>query len=427
MKIVLINPPSNCVNDDRVEPPLGLLYIASNLKNNGFPDITLLDMTGCQDKNEIESKISDIPQADIFGISCYCTNYLYAKQIIQRIKNNYPNSRIILGGPQPTSMPEEILADSGADYVAVGEGEDIFSYLAENIKNQVQLERIITSKGRNNIDSYPFPDRSIVDLSTYSRSLLGEQVVSLLSSRGCTNKCIHCNSIIMGGGSTNVRYRSTENLLAEINTLLPKHRYFRFNDDNFTGNPNLERLLIAMEDLNVKFRILAKLEHLTKNICKLLSKAGCVHITVGLESLNEENLRILGKANQIGKEENIKFAKDQGLTIRSSFMVGLPFDSDSTIEKYFKKAAKLGLDEFAIYPLIPYPGTQVWKNPGRFGYEIVDKDFTKYIQMGKNEQSIYALKHKNFQTQDVKRWKDVAQDILMNNNIKHMKESSIAT
>ena len=205
-----------------------------------------------------------------------------------------------------------------------------------------------------------------------------------------------------------------------------RFRYYRFNDDYFTGNPNLEELLTRMKELDITFRIFARIEDLNEKNSRLLKEAGCVHVSVGLESLYAPNLKIIGKKAQAGHEDNVRIAKSNGLVVRSSFMVGLPFDTDETIEQSFRRAAQLGVDEFAIYPLIPYPGTAIAKFPERFGYTIVQEDFTDYVQMGKDERTSFALRHKNFSPEDVKRWLRVATEILKSDGAKHMSESEVA-
>jgi len=159
-----------------------------------------------------------------------------------------------------------------------------------------------------------------------------------------------------------VQYNNDDNIIEELKTMRDSYRYYRFNDDHFTGNPNLEELLIKMKYLDVTFRIFARIEDLNEKNSRLLKEAGCVHVSVGLESLYIPNLRILGKRDQIGYEDNVQIAKSQGLVVRSSFMVGLPFDTDETVKQSFTKAAQLGIDEFAVYPLIPYPGTTIAKS-----------------------------------------------------------------
>lgn len=423
---MLINSPSNCVSDDRLEPPLGLLYIASSLRERSYYKTSILDLTGCLCESDISKKIDIIPDADIYGISCFSTNYLYAKKIIKHIKTNNPSAYIVIGGPHPSGLSDVTFKDSQADTVVMGEGEDTFCDLVKAFLNGTLMTGIVQGKSRYDIDSYPFPARDLVDYSTYSRTLMGQKVVSLLSSRGCIHHCIHCNSLVMGGGNRNVRYRSPNNIIKEIKALRNSFTYYRFNDDHFTGNPKLEELLIKIKQLDIKFRIFARIEDINEKTCRLLKEAGCIHVSIGLESLHPANLRILGKASQIGKENNIKIAKDYGLNVRVSFLVGLPYDNYQTINAYFQKAAKLGIDEFAVYPLIPYPGTDIWKNPSKYGYKIINSDFTDYVQMGKEGRTCYALQHVNFTTKDVRKWKKLATAILKMGNVKHMSESKVA-
>lgn len=425
-KVILINPPSNCVDDDRLEPQLGLLYIASVLRENDIP-VQIYEMTGCKTESEIERKIENIPEGDIYGFTTYCTNYLHVKRCINYIRSKMKKALIVLGGANPSALPEFTLRDSECDCVITGEGEDAFLYVVNAFKNKSDFTPIIGSIGRANIDTYPMPAWDLIDMSSYTRTLEGERVVSIISSRGCKHNCAHCNSVVMGGGNK-VRYRSAKNVAEEVNFLKAKgFRKFRFNDDNFTGNPNLAELLSEIKNLDICYRIFARIEDLTKNNCRLLAESGCRHISVGLESLNPDNLRILGKHTQSElEEEHLYNAKRYEMIIRVYFMVGLPYDSDETIIKYFKKASKLPFDEFSIYPLIPYPGTRIAKEPEKFGYEIIDKDFTRYIQIGKNKATTYALRHKNFIEHDVKRWYNYVEELLLSSNKLSQSQSKIA-
>ena len=426
MKVTLINPPSSCVNEDRVESPLGLLYIASTVREKGYKNISICDMSGSRSDLEITERMKNIPPAEVYGITSFCTNYQYAKEVIKNIRAINQSAYIVLGGPNASGVPEFSFNDSLADAVVVGEGEDMFKSCLDSYVSTSRLTGIHKGAGRNNIDSYAFPARDLVDLTTYSRELMGNKVISLLSSRGCQYHCAHCNSVVMGGGNKTVKYRSSNNIVKEIETMRGSYKYFRFNDDHFTGNPNLQELLIKMKDLDITFRIFARIDDLNEKNSRLLREAGCVHVSVGLESLYPPNLKIIGKKSQIGHEGNVQIAKSNGLTGRSSFMVGLPFDTDETIEQSFTKAAELGIDEFAVYPLIPYPGTAIAKFPERFGYTIENKDFLDYVQIGKDGRTCFALKHKNFNPEDVKRWLGIATQILKSGGVDHMSESEVA-
>jgi anaerobic magnesium-protoporphyrin IX monomethyl ester cyclase len=425
-QVILINPPTFCIDDDRLEPQLGLLYIASVLKSKNIP-VQIFEMTGCKNEYDLKKKLREIPEGDIFGFTVYCTNYRYAKQCADYIRSTRDKPYIVFGGPNPTALPEFTLQDSGCDCVITGEGEDAFAGFVRAVENNSGFPSIIHGTGRNDLDTYPLPAWDLVDLNTYTRMLEGQRVISILSSRGCKYHCAHCNSIIMGGG-TKVRYRSAEKIVEEMNLLIAKgFRKFRFNDDNFTGNPDLPKLLSMIKCLGISFRIFARIEDLTEDTCQMLAESGCRHISVGLETLNPDNLRILGKLNQAGCEaEHVSNAKRSGMILRTYFMIGLPFDTDETVRRYFEEANRLPFDEFSLYPLIPYPGTRIANEPGKFGYEIVDRDFTRYIQIGKNKTTTYALRHKNFTERDVQHWYTYVEELFLSSGKRLQSQSTIA-
>ena len=70
-------------------------------------------------------------------------------------------------------------------------------------------------------------------------------------------------------------------------------------------------------------------------------------------------------------------------------------------------------DEFIVYPFIPYPGTAVWANPELWGAKI-DRDFSKYVQVGRNRQTAYAITTKDFTPNDVKKWREEMIEALEN-------------
>ncbi len=423
MRVVLVNPPSDCVEDDRLEPPLGLLYIAAYLHEQGYAATSVHDMAGCRDAHDVDGRMMQIPEADAYGISCLSTTYAYAKRAIARIREVSPHAHITIGGPHPSGLPEPTHRDSGADLVVGGPGEVTFTRALDALAGNSSLLGVVAGEALGDIDAYPFPARDLVDMDSYSRRLLGEPVVSLVTSRGCQHHCVHCNSVAMRG---RVQHRSVANVMAEMRSLREKHRMFRFNDDHFTGRRDLVELLERVRELDVLFRASARIEDLTERNCRALKQAGCVQVAIGLESLNPDNLRAIGKAGQIGAETNLQIARSLGLCVRSSFMVGLPYDTDETIERYFGIAAEIGVTEFAVYALIPYPGTQLWEHPERFGYAITDRDFTRYVQMGHSRQTCCVLRHANFGPEDVERWKQRAEAILESGGSAHMSNSDVA-
>lgn len=426
LRLVLVNPPALCVEDDRMEPPLGLLYIGAAAREAGFSNVMLDDMAGCRTQEEVSRNIDRVLPADVYGITAFCTTHENVRRVIARIRQQNPEAYVILGGPNPSAVPDFSLTDSGADVVIVGEGEDAMVRCLESYLTGPPIKGVLIGDGRTNIDSYPFPARDLADTASYSRRLLGQNVVSMIASRGCPHRCAYCNSQVMGGGAARVRYRSPESVAGEVESLRNQYQCFRFNDDCLTEHPRLHELLDRLAGLDIRFRVFARVSHLTQRNCEALKKAGCVHVSLGLESLNPQNLKIIEKGRQAGEEYRIGYAKDAGITVRAYFMVGLPFDTDETIQKYFRKAAHLAVDEFSVYPLIPYPGTRIANYPEDFGYTVVNPDFRDYVQIGLGGKTCFALRHENFGPEDVRRWKWQAEEILRNGGAGESRTSTIA-
>lgn len=404
LSVCLIQAPSSCVDDDRLEPNLGLLYVAAQAERTGA-SVRIHDLSGS--RNELAQDAASVPEADVYGLSVLCTTHATAAAICRSLRVRYPDAYLVAGGPNPTALPQRTLDDLAVDAVVVGEGEIAFAQLLDRLRRGVRQRGIVLGQGLSNIDDYELPARHMVDLSTYSRQLAGEPAVSLVSSRGCRYACAHCNSIVMRQGGLPPRYRSIPSIVAELRGLRTRYRCFRFNDDHFTGHPHLHQLLEGLWELDLRFRIFARLEDLTPGNCAALRRAGCVHVAVGLESLDPENLRVLGKLAQLDHIDNLRAAQNAGLTVRAYFMVGLPHDSDERIDQTADRALALhGIDEFCVYPILPYPGTPIALDPARFGYRIVDEDFTSYVQIGRQRRAGYALAHANFGPRDVQRWRD---------------------
>ena len=424
-EVGLINPPYEGIEDDALEENLGLSYLAGYLLARDV-DTAVYELTG---KGQLPEKLAKIKPAAIIGISLYSTAIKSAKIIIDHLHKSAPETLIYLGGPHPTALPEQTLQAFNVDGVVVGEGEQAIYSIVLAARTGKPLRGVIQGKAVQNLDELPFPSRGLVDRSHFTRRLSGEACISMLSSRGCPHRCLHCNSIIMAKGDAGVRFRSTANILAEIRALkrLGYHN-IRFNDDNFTANPNLPELLSAIAAENIKFRIFGRVEHLHPEICRLLAVAGCQMFSVGIESFNPDNLRFLRKFNMQDHFENLHTAREKGIAIRASFMVGLPYDTDERIEIDFGKAARLGIDEFAVYGLIPYPGTMLFHAPEKYHYYITDYNFSEYKQIGHHGDSCFVLGYNDginaFTPKDVRRWFHRANELLCE-HVLHMKNSPV--
>ena len=111
------------INEGTIEPPLGLGYLAAITEKNRIScriiDANILRMK----TDDIISEIrKDTP--GIIGISVNLYSYRTLLRLADKLKENFPEIIIILGGPTPSSVPLKIMNACKADAVVVGEGEE---------------------------------------------------------------------------------------------------------------------------------------------------------------------------------------------------------------------------------------------------------------------------------------------------------------
>ncbi|MFW5983180.1 MAG: B12-binding domain-containing radical SAM protein, partial [bacterium] len=231
----------------------------------------------------------------------------------------------------------------------------------------------------------------------------GKKSASILTSMGCPFNCAFCNSIMF----KKVRFRSPEHVAKEINTLYYHHNIsnFRMQDDLFTMKVNrIARIFEFTPKIN--YRCFSRADTLTKPVCDLLRKTGCMHVSIGVESGSQEILKNMNKGiNQRDIKKGIKNAKAAGLQVRIYIIVGFPGETNKTIEESIRFIRRLDFDEFAVYPLIPYPGTDLFNNAEKYGITNIDYAYDKYIQIGKNRKAGFTVRTKDFDEGQVRIWR----------------------
>lgn len=191
--IVFIQSPAPELRNDRLEPNLGLLYLATYMKNTGF-FVEYLDLSGVPSENWADN----LKKSDIYCFSTFSPTYQRTLQIKNLCKTINPKGVFIAGGPHASALPEAVAKDF--DYVVVGEGEKALKRVVQEIPESRTKSGIVYGDPITNLDLLPFPDYTLVDLNSYGRVVNGMKSVSVLTSRGCPFHCVFCNSIVMGAG-----------------------------------------------------------------------------------------------------------------------------------------------------------------------------------------------------------------------------------
>lgn len=388
MRIFLINPSEKRILEnagDRV--PLGLLSIAANLRKNNY-DVKVFDLNHTSNYDFQESFVKDKPEA--VGISVYTSpSYKEAIKIAKPLKGL---TRLIGGGYHATAMPETLLPYF--DAVVLGEGEN--SFIDALHKNGT------IPQNYPDLKKLPNPARELLDMSNYGVEQSGKRTATLISSRGCFGRCSFCFNM-----SKKVRFEPLDKMKQQIDQVKKEgFESIYFVDDIFTmGKKRMEEITNYVCEKEMPFRITTRADLINRSKLEILANNGCEWLSLGIESGDNE---ILKKSNKMmttkDNYEAVRLANDYGIKTKGFFIIGLPSESKKTARKTIDFSLELkdiGLKKADFYYLCPFPGTPIWRTPEQFGIEIMDYNYTKYLQIGKEAKCYINTEHlKSFEIEE---------------------------
>ncbi|MFC1851782.1 B12-binding domain-containing radical SAM protein [candidate division CSSED10-310 bacterium] len=278
--------------------------------------------------------------------------------------------KVILGGVHPTFCPEEALQH--ADALVVGEGELSWP-LALQDAEQGKLKTIYRAENLIESQKIPPPDRTILQNKKYFFTNL------IQTTRGCPFDCEFCSVTSLYGGT--YRVRPLEHIRQELDIIGKPGSFIFIVDDNIVGQSRYsQELFTVLKDYRYKW-----LSHASINLAfndKLLRAAadsGCYGLFVGFESLNKDNLNLMGKkVNRIEYyQEAIARFHQVGIGVLGSFVLGYDHDQTGVFEEIFSFTVKTKLDGGLFTILTPYPGTKVRRRLEKQG-RIISNDWSLY-------------------------------------------------
>lgn len=367
----------HCRAIDSTMAPLGILYIATLLKENGHA-VQVFD-PWADDDRFIEKVVNFAP--DMIGLSFLTTQYRRAKDILSKVRPRIPDAKYFAGGIHSTALPEEVLKNLSLDFVVLGEGEETTLEVSqkENLNNisgiaYMENGNFVRNSPRppiSNLDALPIPDRSLLDYERYLippgpfRGTYCKRAATIISSRGCPYRCIFCgSSTLMFGFKT--RRRSVQNVIEEIDYLYNRYHIdgLYFLDDTFTLSPSwVEEFCESFKSRNyrIKWGGQARVNTVNFRLLKKMKEAGCCQVDYGVESGSDKVLKILKKGTNVEMiKEAFRISHLVGLRPTATFMIGNPGEEMEDIEKTLKIAKAIRPHHVKFLYLTPFPGTEIF-------------------------------------------------------------------
>jgi radical SAM superfamily enzyme YgiQ (UPF0313 family) len=371
-------------------PPLGILYIATILRDEGI-EVALLDQAAEGYTLQQTARWVEKEDPDVLGFSALASSGRTATTIAEAVKKSNPDIITVLGNYYATFNHHRILTTyPQVDIIVRGEGEATTRELAQTLDREAPLktvhgltyrhnDRIVVTPDRpliKNIDTLPIPDRRLLN-TEYHSALLGaigapKKFTTILSSRGCPYHCRFCGCQRIVHGTW--RPRNVESVVEELQQLASDgYEQFLFVDDSFTINQKRIITLcnqIIKEQLDIEWICEGRVNHASYELMRSLVKAGCKIIYFGIESANQRILDYYQKQTTVQQARTaVKTARKAGMDIIvGSFIVGAPTETRQEIAKTLRFAQETPLDIPQYNILGIFPGMAIWDEALEKGY-----------------------------------------------------------
>jgi radical SAM superfamily enzyme YgiQ (UPF0313 family) len=221
------------------------------------------------------------------------------------------------------------------------------------------------------LDDLPIPLHELLPLDRQRMPMIKGPFTFIVTSRGCTAGCKFCIKHVSYQNS--IRLRSPEKIVAEMQRLsdLGIHNIHMYAD-LFTVNRDQVMGIcegILSSGMQVKWTCNSRVDYVDEELLRMMGRAGNWLISWGIESANEAILKRTRKGYK--KEQAFKalrWAHDAGIKNWGYFIIGLPGETEDTIQETITYSKELPLDIALFHIAAPYPGTP-------FFYEVVENNW----------------------------------------------------
>lgn len=422
-RVLLIKPDSN---SHVAFPPLGLLYLAGALiKKNKNLEIRILDFhLNKFDEEKFRRTLLEF-KPTIVGITAFSFEITNAFTYCDIIKDVDKKIITIIGGCHVSCSPDHVLSNKNVDYGMKGESEVSFPIFVSAVTKgelnslaipglvyrDIRLDNVVVNKPKylSDLDDIE-PAWNLIDIHAYPKLYLNKKHPSapIITSRGCPYNCKFCSASEISG--LKWRYRSPENILKEIKSLYHNYgvREVMIWDDNFTlDRSRVDKFCNALlkEKLNIIWSCPngVRINSLDLNLLKLMKKAGCYSLCIGIESGSQKILDDMGKNLKINMIKKIvPLIKKAGIRAQGFFIIGYPSETKEDIEKTIKLSLELPLDRASFHLYQPLPGSKSYSelleqryiDPNQMNWKLFDYSKVNYKHPFLSKEQLLNLQRK---------------------------------
>jgi anaerobic magnesium-protoporphyrin IX monomethyl ester cyclase len=212
---------------------------------------------------------------------------------------------------------------------------------------------------------------------------------SLFTARGCPYGCYFC-----ADARTKLREESLEQIEAEVKALAEIGvTALRVWDDTITIK---EKRCRDMADIFHNYGMLwrgwSPVNLMNPELFKYLAARGCTEMGFGVEHGSARMLKAMNKGTTPeANAKGIKICQDAGIVARAYLLIGFPGETWESIEEMRLWLETARPDAASLHMFQPYPGSQVWATPERFGIALPENAFSQMWELNDDDPKTLVL------------------------------------
>ncbi len=353
----------------RHDVPLGPLYLTAVLEQHGY-QVDFRDYQLCEGANNFDVDLFYHflgNSAGILGVSCFIDTLPLVVLTLEKVKREHPEKTIILGGPGPSSVADELLRHFPfIDIVVRGEGEEAIVDLMRRSKEGgidrtpgisyrcgLEVRHNPSAPRIRDLGSLPFPAYHHLDWDRYSRA-------RIITARGCPYACTFCD--IPGLWHRRCVPRSIDSVITEMELLSGQFgkTVVDICDDIFVLDR--DRVLATCQRLKgrgLSWTCFGRVNLIDEEVMRHMAEAGCFNIFYGIESGSDRVLAQIAKGTSVAQAESVMALSCDYFGVTASYIWGFPFegldDFYQTIQSMARVVRIEGDVSIALHLLSPSP------------------------------------------------------------------------
>jgi radical SAM superfamily enzyme YgiQ (UPF0313 family) len=364
------------------QPSFGVASLAASAIKAGA-EVAIVEASSLNLTVEAAADLCHACNPQILGISATSVGIIAAAELARQIKLRVSGIVTVIGGCHASALPERTLREFPEfDLAAVGEGEATISEIIRRFEGGDRTlsdipgtcsrgsDGIRTNPRRppiENLDDLPLPAWSLLEgfpgkFKPSPARIMRWPCASVVMTRGCPNACTFCDRSVFG---RHCRAYSPSRAADLCEDLVRNYgvREILIEDDTFIINRKTVTAFcneLLNRKLNLSWSCLGRADRVDLELLCLMKKAGCWHISFGIESGDEEILRSVNKNLNLEQISSaLEMCRKAGLRTKGFFMVGFPGESERSISATAELVRKLPLDDISVMHLTPFPGSEL--------------------------------------------------------------------